>query len=977
MSEKTKILPRRRIVGYGEKRTEGFSLLPLFSMMTTQTRKRLFFLPIFFAFLISSFFPVGKAFAASTTVAFSLPLTIDNIFPFARTEVTTFGIPIPQTLNLFTIEKLGVRDANGTLVPAEFRVTSRWGGGPQDTERSIRWVLISAPLSVGPSGTAVYRLTNDGDGNASAQRSSHLSVEDRGSQWVVSTGTAEYILSKDKLDLFDRVTLDGEVVLRPDARNGFFVTAADGTVFSSQTDLASLAWSVEEQGPLRAVLKTTAVFAPSFTDEQDSSSIGEKIAPASYFGFYDAMDEANTALDELTMTIRYVFTNGQSDVRLLVSVQNLNPCVIGTGPDYYAQPTCQRIGSLNSIQFKDLRLQLAIADMPIGTPAERAEPSKTKEAWNGTLGPDDTVELYQDSTGFIEGDGLGWNYQALKQFAPQDPAYATFPGNKVFLNGSFLLQSERSKGWIRLSANNRTIGMAVRDFWQNAPKALLMSGKGLVTAGLYPDRFPTAFRFRAGEQKTDELLLVFDHRDLFAAERRVQAFYDPLRPTASAVWYADSGAFGRMVAFQGLDDARSGAYERQIALTVDRELNEQGAPDWMKSDPLTLPERLRAYNVYGWRLYGDQMIDFEQRTAQFQNKYDFVNGFIKQSVRTIGSPYEDVWWSLARPAARHAADFLLTHAPEGTSVSHFSVKAPWGMVFHEAENQFDPLRGNSGNQGTAPALYSGLEGLVNFYYLTGDRSVLDAAKEAAENVLWRLEHDGVLGNVPEKGMGYFEWFDGEEKTDLSDGRGVANFFSMIIPVYEATGESRWVNGMDLMQNDLRKTFDGGNQISGNFLACPCSGRSLTTTPWRTLYLYSGVVKYLSFLKERGEAGTQVSKELAEFLDERLAFFQEKMLYVDTPQKGMTSLASSWSWADGSRGNPDESNWSLVAADVYAAMSNLGVTDDYQATAQALFEHGSHYWNGFAWAPVYSSVKEAVLSSNYGEEALWMINAFSP
>ncbi|KKR98242.1 MAG: hypothetical protein UU48_C0004G0035 [Candidatus Uhrbacteria bacterium GW2011_GWF2_41_16] len=925
---------------------------------------------ILFFFLFAQFFPTERVLAAP---AISVPISVRNTFSFERTEVSTFGLPIPQKANLLTIDELGIRNVKGELVPAEFHVTSRWGGGPEDVGRPIRWILISAPFSVGPSETAIYRLTNDGNGNTLAQQQSRLFFKDNDSQWLISTGTAEFVLSKDKLDLFSQVTVGEQTILRPDTRNGFFITSTDKNFFSSQTDLSSLKWETEEKGPMRIVLKATAVFKSNFTDEQDAYSVGEKIAPASYFGFYDAADEANTALDELTLIVRYIFTNEQSDVGLLVSVQNLNPCVIGNGPNYYAQPTCQRIGSLNSIRFEDLRLQVVLADMPVGTSLTEQNLTTPTEVWNGTLGPNDTIKLSQESTGFIEGDDLGWNYQAVKQFFPQDPAYAVFPGNKVFLNDSVFYQSQRSKGWIRLSARDRTIGISIRDFWQNAPKSISMSGDGLVTAGLYPIEFSSPFRFRAGEQKTDELLLVFDQRDIFGAEQRVRAFQDPLRPLASAAWYADSGAFGRMVAFQGLDNVETGAYERQVALTVDRKLNEQGAPDWMDDGPLTLPDFLRAYNVYGWRLYGDQMIDFEQRTAQFQNKYDFANGFIKQFVRTIGTSYENAWWNLADPAVRHTADFLITHAPEALPVTHFSVKAPWGMVFHEAENQYDPLRGNSGNQGTSSQLYFGLEGLIHYYYLTGYQPALDTAKEAAENILWRLEHDRTLGNAPDKGMGYFEWFDGEEKTDLSDGRGVANFFSMVIPVYEATGESRWLEGMDLMRSDLVKVFDGGNQISGNFLDCPCSDRSAVTAPWRTLYLYSGVIKYLSFLKERGESGTQAYQDLAQNLIERLAFFQQEMIYPDTPQKGMTSLASSWSWTDGSRGDPDNSNWSLVAADVFAALSNLGLTDDYKNTAEALFRHGSSYWNGLNWAPIYSSVKEAVLSVNYGGEVFWMMN----
>jgi len=245
--------------------------------------------------------------------------------------------------------------------------------------------------------------------------------------------------------------------------------------------------------------------------------------------------------------------------------------------------------------------------------------------------------------------------------------------------------------------------------------------------------------------------------------------------------------------------------------------------------------------------------------------------------------------------------------------------------------------------------------MLNYYHMTGYRPAYDSAIEIAENTLWRLKNDSQFGDVNKNGGGYFySGFDGSSGSDIQDGREGANAFLILLAAYEATGEVRWREGLDLLADDFLKTFNGGNQFSGNFLTCPCKGSPYQTVPWRTLYAYDHY------------------KAVANYLVTRLDFIRDHMLHLDTPQKGMATFADYWKWSDGSKGSPNYSNWTLVIADVYASMSNLGITDTYKDLAAALFNHGSYYWNGKEWAPIYSSVKEATLSASYGGETMWMI-----
>ncbi|MBI3986648.1 MAG: hypothetical protein HY343_07000 [Lentisphaerae bacterium] len=86
-------------------------------------------------------------------------LRVDNSAPYERiAEPVTSGIPLPRVLAITDPNEMVLLDAAGNPVAAQYTVTARWGGAPNDATRPIRWLLADFQASVPAGGTSVYTL---------------------------------------------------------------------------------------------------------------------------------------------------------------------------------------------------------------------------------------------------------------------------------------------------------------------------------------------------------------------------------------------------------------------------------------------------------------------------------------------------------------------------------------------------------------------------------------------------------------------------------------------------------------------------------------------------------------------------------------------------------------------------------------------------------------------------------------------------
>ena len=155
-----------------------------------------------------------------------------------------------------------VVDGQGRPVPAQFEVVNRWWA----RDKSLRHVAAHFRATVPAAGASLYAVqTKGGPGPAPARP---VAVSRAGDVTTVDTGVLKFTVRREGFNLFDEVWLDtdgdgayaaGERVVAPNGRGGpVFLGRAPGDVQRASAR-ADIKVEVEEVGPLRAVLRISAL----------------------------------------------------------------------------------------------------------------------------------------------------------------------------------------------------------------------------------------------------------------------------------------------------------------------------------------------------------------------------------------------------------------------------------------------------------------------------------------------------------------------------------------------------------------------------------------------------------------------------------------------------------------------------------------------------------------------------------------------
>ncbi|MGQ9661969.1 MAG: hypothetical protein ACUVWX_06485, partial [Kiritimatiellia bacterium] len=159
-------------------------------------------------------------------------------------------------------------DAASNQVPAQFEVLNRWCG----SDGSLRHLLIHLQTSLPPftgsgTGTSMYYLRDDGLGNAGTRTA--LEVTNLTGAIRITTGPLRFTVNTNSFNLLDELYLDlntngvfesDERVISPHLRNGgVFTPWGAGGPVQYDSDRQDLAVSIEECGPMRAVIRVEAL----------------------------------------------------------------------------------------------------------------------------------------------------------------------------------------------------------------------------------------------------------------------------------------------------------------------------------------------------------------------------------------------------------------------------------------------------------------------------------------------------------------------------------------------------------------------------------------------------------------------------------------------------------------------------------------------------------------------------------------------
>jgi len=638
---------------------------------------------LFFSMLV-----VGAGLRSIPATALEVPLTVKDYADIDRTnDPVTTGIPLPQGM-MQNEQALKIADAKGRLVPAQFRVLSRWPDG------SIKWVLVDFQAIVKAGKEAIYYLRDGGGVGDQKQKAesgsppptannlppSDLKVSETKEAVTVATGPLQFRVSKKKFNLFDQVWMDKDgdgrqdELLSSQADSGVIITKKEegAPPYVSSADEAPQV-TVEEKGPLRVVIRIDGTHH-SHTDN----------------GVYPDQ------LPYLEYTVRIHAYKGKNYVRVFYTLKNHDRF---TAKDYHEGGP--RV--FHEFEGLALRIKANLGDRKsyvLGGEKPSAAPVQSGEV----------LALYQDSSG-----GPHWGPSP-----DGSPFWATsFKGYKIYRNNQEITAGQRASGWGDLSDSTWGVTVGLRHFWQNFPKGIELDDAGNVTLELFPTRWTTPHRFEGGRYKTHELLYYFhtDKADKAGSEALVKSFNQPLRATAPNTWYQASQALGYLAVE---DKKRFSDYEEAARAVI-----EYKGPDPKKGD---IYRERDDKDEYGWLNFGDHYRAGWKKTRYWgNNEFDFSYIMLLQYLRR--KDHDIRFFENGEYMVRHLIDIDQYHTDRDLFWANH------GIHKHDASGVMD----HSKEPHTS---HFWIRGLLTYYVLTGDELALESAREVGR-WLKNLETDPV------------------------------------------------------------------------------------------------------------------------------------------------------------------------------------------------------------------------------------------
>ena len=636
---------------------------------------------IFMAFMVALIF-------TSNAAALDIPLSITDYAGTDRTgEPVSSGIPLPQDANISSVDSLQVTDGDNNPIPAQFRILSRWHGTLDETARPIKWVLVDFQADVPAEGTATYHLTDQGTGNIAE---TNLEIQDDDDNITVSTGKAIFKIRKTGFNLLDQVLIDkdndgsvDDVVVSTSPQNGIFLTYGND-IYSSASD-PTPDISIEESGPLRAVVKVRGTHA--------LSSGGTK----------------------LHYTVRLHFYKDKQFVRVLYTLENHK----------VYRTTYQGDAGYQFDLFDNLFLRLeGNFSPPVTTTIANYDDINCP---NNIDPCEPTLSLYSDSS-----DTGTDAYRLIQNWHETNPSPYDQSKNfyyQIFKNNNDSgLGKVRTIGYFDRSDSNWGMTVGIRDFWQNFPMAISSDGS-TINVELWPDegfgpwRSNTLSVLEGGRHKTHEILFYFHKGNAESAdsEKLVRALQKPLLALAPPSWYAETKAISPVMVEKrdwsdpnvldpGLADGFK-RYERLQEVKWNREVADDYGSG--KHSLLTFRERggKNGYDqMYGWFNFGDIHWDAGFSSLHYDWPWSMLFHFLRTGERGA--------FDIGADCARHRKDIDQCHTltdPRG------------GLQFYEKGEYH-------GNGEKMESSHTWVQGLLLYWALTGDQHAYESALEVGQGL---------------------------------------------------------------------------------------------------------------------------------------------------------------------------------------------------------------------------------------------------
>ena len=615
----------------------------------------------------------------SAEAALRVPLAVKERANLNRQQSpVSFGVPLAKSAAILSVNELKISESDGgSAIPAQFRVLSRYQGTANDSSRPIRMVLVDFQSSVNAAQERQYYLCDGGAGTYVAPDIASENADNI----TLDTGRIRVRINKHEFNLFDIVDIDTDdngtydrQVIASTGTNGIFVSSQGGT-YSSVCAPETI--SIEENGPLRAVVKVCGYF---------KNISGEKLLPPS-------------GDNGISFTVRLKAYKGKSYVKADVTLENENQ-----GWAYSATDP------VHNILIDSCFVRTTVAGLlPVRT-VNLGSFSRT-----GTAG----YTIVQDEISDGTLPEYQWQY-------------------KIFENDAQVSTGEKFDSFINVSDGSIGLMAAGRWFWQNFPMGASVEN-GTLRIDLWPDT-GDPHRILGGIWKTHQLIYCF-HQNDSSFDEELAGLKNPLIALAQDEYYARADFFSAMSPekltsgytfpsgekLQAALDAQIKWFRAKFDSAYIESIYE---PETIASlrDKRTVKISAEQYgNWYGWLAFGDFVRGNGWGYSGLH--YDWAYNSLKYLLQ-----FEDYSsYDLSQELVNHQADILIIHDP-------LAVEQYPDTHYHGGHRyELDALLSYYDDRsiGTNEPRYSAHfwnRGIMLQYLLSGDERFNDAARESAEHM---------------------------------------------------------------------------------------------------------------------------------------------------------------------------------------------------------------------------------------------------
>jgi hypothetical protein len=739
--------------------------------------------------------------------------------PNRNREPVSCGIPIPKGMLRNDLRYLMLFEEGYKSVPVQTRVLDFWPDG------SIRWLLLDWQATVKGSARCRLQLTDTQPAmaTAGAMRVQEEKKTIRGKTLpvgtIVETGHAKFQIKKGLEFLFDAVQVGGSQSTRPVVT--ILKTELDrGIAHSPQNfdiqlgELGLIKCCVRVKGGIYRLFPIPTAFLEAYLFFYSKSAtvrilmtVKNRKSAKHPGGLWSLGETRSVLLKDHSFSLKW---------------SEFNTRIEQLEEEKKSVTTGRHFKKLIQLNVEMERLFCMVGDMTREW-AARGQFSCSPESHVPLAACE---ELFQSSSG-------GPNWQSSNHVNRHGKVENSSCGYRV-RSGDQEQTGQRATPIVTLERDGQTIGMAMRYFWQNFPKAI-EAGPNSLTLRLFPRQHGDLHELQAGEQKTHEFVVAFG-KDEVTPDEPLAWVRSPARVRVDPASYAASGAIPYLTPESEDPNAD---YIKLVRAAIEGDD--------------TFEKKREVIDEYGWRDFGDIYADHEAvnhtgpqpLVSHYNNQYDPLAGFAIQFMRT--GDYR--WWDAMNELAAHVVDIDIYHTDQDKAAYNHGLfwhtvhYTDAGLSTHRSYPRAPGVGGGGpGNE------HNYTTGLMLHYFLTGNPQSREAAIGLAQ---WVIDMDDGKKTI-------FRWLD-RGNTGLASatvspgyhgpGRGAGNSINALLDGHRlATGSGdprRAQIFLDKAEQLIRRCIHPSDNIAERNLLD-------AEKRWSYTVFLQALGKYLDYKAERDE-----------------------------------------------------------------------------------------------------------------------------